>query len=68
MTKFLIIVGWVIIWLILVGLLCAWPLQLLWNWLMTDLFGLARISFWQAWGLFILSGLLFKSSNSSKSD
>lgn len=31
----------------------------LWNWLMPPLFGLARIGFWQALGLFVLSKLLF---------
>jgi hypothetical protein len=31
----------------------------LWNWLMPSLFGLARIGFWQALGLFLLSKLLF---------
>jgi positive regulator of sigma E activity len=33
----------------------------LWNWLMPDLFGLDRITFWQAWGLLLLSHILFKS-------
>lgn len=31
----------------------------LWNWLMPELFGLPRIGFWQAWGLFVLSKILF---------
>lgn len=31
----------------------------LWNWLMPDIFGLHRISFWQAVGLMFLSWLLF---------
>lgn len=33
----------------------------LWNWLMPDLFGLPRIGFWQAWGLFVLGKILFGS-------
>ena len=33
----------------------------LWNWLMPDLFGLPRIGFWQAWGVFLLSKILFGS-------
>lgn len=31
----------------------------LWNWLMTALFGLTRIGFWQALGLVVLSRILF---------
>lgn len=34
-------------------------LQFLWNELMTDIFGLKSISYWQAFGLFILSKILF---------
>ena len=33
----------------------------LWNWLMPAIFGLTTISFWQAWGLVVLSHILFKS-------
>ncbi len=35
--------------------------MLLWNWLMPDIFGLPRIDFWHAWGLVLLSHILFKS-------
>ncbi len=38
------------------GLLVMW----LWNWLMPELFGLKVISFWQAWGLVVLSHILIK--------
>jgi len=31
----------------------------LWNWLMPGLFGLRSITYWQAWGLLILSKLIF---------
>jgi len=31
----------------------------LWNWLMPALFGLARVGFWQALGLLVLSRVLF---------
>ena len=40
--------------------LCGWILMLLWNWLMPDIFGLKRVTYWQAWGLLILSHILFK--------
>ena len=35
--------------------------MLLWNWLMPAIFGLGAITFWQAWGLVVLSHILFKS-------
>lgn len=43
---------------LLFGLIVMW----LWNWLMPEIFGLGGISFWQAWGLVVLSHILFKSS------
>ena len=33
--------------------------MVLWNWLMTVLFGLPSISFWQSLGLLVLSKILF---------
>lgn len=54
----------------LVGVIAAVPMYFLWNWLMPELFSLKAITFWQAWGLVFLSGILFKSSSSvnSKAD
>jgi hypothetical protein len=40
--------------------LCGWVVMLLWNWLMPDIFGLKRLTYWQGWGLLVLSHLLFK--------
>jgi len=51
-----------------IGLLCiiavilGYPLMLLWNWLIPELFHLPTISFWQAIGLNILSSILFNHS------
>jgi hypothetical protein len=42
---------------LLLGFVVMW----LWNWLMPDIFGLTKITFWQAWGLVVLSHILFKS-------
>lgn len=39
------------------SLVLAWPLQLLWNWLVPGIFGLGRITFFQAFGLKVLLGL-----------
>lgn len=40
--------------------------MLLWNWLMPAIFGLGVISYWQAWGLVLLSHILFKSGPHSQ--
>ena len=42
--------------------------MLLWNWLMPDLFGLRTITYWQSWGVLILSWILFKGPNMSQSN
>jgi positive regulator of sigma E activity len=43
------------------ALLFGFVVMWLWNWLMPDIFGLKTITFWQAWGLVVLSHILFKS-------
>ena len=48
-------------------LIFAWPVQLLWNWLIPGLFNGPMITFWQAAGLQTLSILLLKSSVSVNS-
>lgn len=50
------------------GLLALFGLAVmaLWNWLMPELFGLKRVSYWQAWGLLALSTLLFKNLGSGE--
>ena len=42
---------------LILGFVVMW----LWNWLMPAIFGLTKITFWQAWGLVLLSHILFKS-------
>ena len=44
-----------------VALVLGFAVKALWNWLMPGLFGLSVITFWQAWGLVVLSHILFKS-------
>jgi hypothetical protein len=51
--------------------LFGWVVMLLWNWLMPEIFGLKRISYWQGWGLLLLSSILFGrmgGSSSGKTD
>jgi hypothetical protein len=46
--------------------LFAFPVMWLWNWLMPTIFGLPVIGVLQAWGLMVLSGLLLKSTSTTK--
>jgi hypothetical protein len=51
--------------MLVVGAMYAFPVMLIWNWLMPELFGMPFVTFWQAfWGTFLCS-LLFKSSSKS---
>ena len=45
------------------SIIFALPVMWLWNWLMPSIFGLTKIGFWKAWGLSLLCGFLFRSSN-----
>jgi hypothetical protein len=60
----LLIVGLIV----LAAILLALPLQLLWNWLMPQIFNLPMITFWQALGLNMMSGILFKSNVNIKKE
>lgn len=42
------------------------PVMLLWDWLMPTIFGLSEITWFQAWGLMFLCGILFKSTSGIK--
>ena len=49
------------------GLLIALPVMWLWNWLAPELFHGPMIGYWQAYGIYLLCAILFKSSSSSRS-
>jgi len=59
---FLYFIGIIILIVMLLGL----PLQLLWNWLMPNLFDLPYISFWQAVGLNLMAAILFRPTTTIK--
>lgn len=42
------------------GLMAAYPMKWMWNWMMPDLFGVPEIEFWHAFLLFAMSHLLFQ--------
>ncbi|MBQ2174320.1 MAG: hypothetical protein II453_04315 [Alphaproteobacteria bacterium] len=48
---------------LLLAALTALPTMLLWNWLMPVIFGLGKITFWQAMGINMLCSILFKTSS-----
>ena len=48
--------------IMLVAMLFGLPLKILWNLLMPELFSLPYISFWQACGLNLIAGILFRSN------
>lgn len=50
------------------SLLLAWPVMLLWNWLMPTIFGLCKLTFWQSWGVMTLAGFLTKGSSVQTND
>ena len=50
----------------IVIVILGYPLMLLWNWLLPDIFGLPEITFWQAIGLNILCTILFRPTVSIK--
>ena len=50
----------------IVMVLLGYPVMLLWNWLIPEIFGLSEITFWQAIGLNILSTILLRSSHTIK--
>ncbi len=64
-AAFAFVIGTVVV----IGALLAVPVMWLWNGVMPNLFAagvVKQIDFWNAWGLLILCGLLFKTSVSSE--
>lgn len=49
----------IIVGIVLLIAFVGWLVQFLWNHLMTDIFNLPVISIWQAYGLLLLSKILF---------
>lgn len=48
--------------IVILAIILSFPTMWLWNWLMPTLFGLAKITWVQALGLDILSGIFFRNS------
>ena len=52
----------IVVWLTIAAALFAVPTWVLWNWLVPEILGLPRISIFQALGVLLLCGMLFRSS------
>lgn len=66
MAGLLVLLGCILL-LALFSLISPLWIMPLWNWLMPTLFGLTKITYWQAWGISLLCGSLFKSASVSSS-
>ena len=62
-----VIVVYVVMLFVLAALMSL-PVMLLWDWLMPGIFGLRTITWFEAWGLLFLCGMLFKSHTSVNKD
>ena len=53
--------------LLLLSFLLSWPVYMLWNGCLVDaVTGVNEVTWLQAWGIVVLSGLLFKTSVNTK--
>ncbi len=50
------------------GIIAAIPIYFLWNWLMPTIFAIKTITFLQAWGIYFLSSMLFKSAKTKETN
>ena len=61
---FAVLIGLLAIVIVLLG----YPVMLLWNWLIPEIFGLSEITFWQAIGINVLCTILFRPNINIKKD
>ena len=48
------------------GAIAAIPVMLLWNWCVAGFLPVGELGYFQAWGIYVLCVILFKSSSTSK--
>lgn len=55
-------VGFLISLVVAIGFIFLWPLflMLLWNWVAVAVFGAVAITYWQAWGIYLIAYILIK--------
>jgi hypothetical protein len=64
--KIILGIGFALLALVFIALM-GLVTMLLWNWLMPEIFGLKTLNYWQAWGIMILSWILFGGFRSNNS-
>lgn len=53
----------IVVLIVVLGLIMAWPVMMLWNGCLVDaVSGVKEIGWLQAWGILVLCGMLFKTS------
>lgn len=57
--KFVMLFGALLV-IIVFSILIAFPIKWLWNGVMPDIFGLPEITFWKAYGMYLLFHLLLR--------
>ena len=57
MNKIIFTVPMIIITIVLISLILTLPTYFIWNWLMPVIFGLQKITLWQALGLTLLANI-----------
>lgn len=63
-----VIIG-AIAFLVFISFLLSWPVYMLWNGCLVDaVTGIKEVTWMQAWGINILSGILFKTTVNNKKD
>ena len=67
MINIILAIAGSILYLFALAAFMSLPVMLLWDWLMPTIFGLGEITWFQAWGLMFLCGLLFKSNTEKNS-
>lgn len=65
MENFLVGLAIVVGTIVIIAVIVALPTMWLWNWLMPVIFGIKQITFLQALGINLLTGILFGSRTSS---
>jgi len=71
LVKAISIIVTVIVFVAVAILGMSWVLQMLWNWIASGVFGLPELSFFQAFGLYLLLwflGSFFKSTVTTKKE
>lgn len=71
-TEFLVglftIIGFIAFWLFGAATILAFPVMWCWDFVMPRLFGLSEITYFQAFALYFLCGLLFKQTKTIEKD